>query len=269
MTKSTILLTGATGALGSEVLPRLLAKGHRVFCLARGKGGRSPQERIDRITGGNKAAVAIEGDVCLPRCGIRDMDRSIMQGLVSRLVHGAASISFEKEEITYLTNVEGVKNALEVAEVLGVHDFNHISTAYIAGNARSFSENDLQRGQSLPNAYAHTKLTGETMVRTCALANPQRSFTVFRPSILVGREDGTTSDFNTYYGYMYPYYMNAEAVRRRVAAGKQLPNDISVNHDGVVHTPLVVRMSNESTLNLVTVDWVADMLSELLDIPSA
>lgn len=266
MAKVACLFTGATGALGSMVLPRMLARGYRVYCLVREKDGVAPQARINALTGGDPNAIAIQGDVEKPCCGVNDRDKTVLRGDASFMLHGAASINFESQDVGFRTNVEGVKNVLELAETIGVRDFRHISTAYIAGNARKFAEHDLYVTQSLPNTYAHTKLAGETIVRAWAHSQDDRAFTVFRPSILVGCEDGTTRDFNTYYGYMYPYFGAAEAVRRRAKAGKPLPKDIVVGPDGHVTIRLVARMSNVSTLNLVTTDWVADTMVDLLGV---
>ncbi len=120
--------------------------------------------------------------------------------------------------------------------------------------------------QRFPNVYARTKYVGESLVRAWAGDDDDRRFTVFRPSILVGREDGTTNAFDTYYGYMYPYDSNAQSVRRRAATGKSLPADISVDADGIVHMPLVAVMSETSTLNLIPTDWCAETIRDLLDV---
>ena len=184
---------------------------------------------------------------------------------VSFILHCVASTSFKNEAIAVLTNVQGVKNILDLAEAVKVRDLRHVSTAYIAGDAREFSENELYVQQSLPNKYASSKLTGETMVGAWG-ARDGRVYTVFRPSILVGCEDGTTRHFHAGHGYMQPYYNIAESMRSLFETGKPLPKEVSVGSDGFVNIPLVVRMSNTSTPNLVTSDWLADMMVALLSV---
>ena len=76
--KDTILLTGATGALGSMLLQRLSDQGYEVICLARGKTRSDARRRVRDLVGDRPNVKVIRGDITEPRCGISDLDRELL-----------------------------------------------------------------------------------------------------------------------------------------------------------------------------------------------
>jgi len=265
----TVLLTGATGALGSELLRRLLKKEYQVLCLVRASDREAAHRRIRAIIGDAPHVRAVRGDITEPRCGISDIDRELLVGRIDRIVHCAASISFQDKEETHRVNVDGVHHLLELADVLDVWRIDHISTAYVAGDAEVFSEEGASSIRDRPrNFYEETKQIGETMVRAWALKRNDRRYAVYRPSILIGREDGTSPTFDAYYGYFAPIHRIAEAMRARAREVGALAPGVHIDlTSGHVELPLVLQASSRATLNLVPIDWVADMIVELLRVP--
>lgn len=268
--KDVILMTGATGALGSELLPLMLRKGYDVVCLVRASDLAAAQRRIHAITGsGHLNLRVVRGDITKSQCGIADADlRQLHEWRITKIFHCAASIDFQDRDAAYSTNVDGVKNVIGLADTLGVRNIIHVSTAYVAGEAKLLRETDLPEPANFRprNVYEATKQTGEALIRAWARQKDRR-YSIIRPSIIVGRKDGSTKVFNTYYGYMYPYYSIAESVRRRVCRRKFFSIDITIRPNGIIDIPLVVRMSDTSTLNLVTIDWAANALLDLIAIP--
>jgi nucleoside-diphosphate-sugar epimerase len=262
---NTILLTGATGSLGSELLTRLLAKGHRVICLVRAESSAKAAARIARITGPHPEVRTIRGDITEPRCGISDIDRERLIGKVDRIVHCAASISFTDKKATHAANVNGTMHMLELADILDVWHIVHVSTAYVAGEAPAFNEDDMPSPIMFRprNNYEETKQIGETMVRAWARNRSDRRYTILRPSILIGREDGSSPTFDAYFGYFMPIDGVARALRKRHEDGKELPSDVRIDR-GNIEVPLVLRASQTATLNLVQIDWTADMMVALI-----
>lgn len=261
-----ILLTGGTGALGSSIL-KLLAPHHTVWCLARSKGGVSAHERIYRVTRPTSDGPnlnVIDGDITQPNCGIADDTLDNLKRFIDIIVHCAASIDFANEQEALTTNVVGLANILNVAHRLEVRDFRHVSTAYVAGDSLRFTEADLAKGQKFRNPYEQSKWTGEQMVH----AWHGGSFSIYRPSILIGREDGTSPTFDGYYGFFRPIHSVAQALRRSASQGKQLPSDLIVLPDGTVEFKFAIQASYTSTLNLVPIDWVASMMAGLISLPS-
>jgi nucleoside-diphosphate-sugar epimerase len=261
--RGSILLTGATGALGSLILPRLVAYGYRVICLVREAAQQSPADRLIQTVGRLHEVSAIRGDLREPLCGVSNFDLELLRSCEPRIVHCAASIDFTDEARAYSTNVDGVNNLLELATSSHVSDIAHVSTAYVAGSASRFTESDLDVGQAWRNAYERTKYHGERLVREWGALRGNRRYTIFRPSILIGCEDGSSPAFDAYYGYFRPLHDLAAAMRAKVRASG-VSQGLEVLPDGCVALPIVLTASPHSTLNMVPLDWAADMLVAVL-----
>ena len=99
-----VLLTGATGFLGMELLARLIEEGDRdVICLIRPGEQASAQERLaaviarlyDEPPDSIARVRALAGDVAAPGLGLAPQDRATLRETVTSVVHCAASISFD------------------------------------------------------------------------------------------------------------------------------------------------------------------------------
>lgn len=206
-----VLLTGATGFLGMELLARYLElTERRVYALVRADDDREAAMRVQNtlrsLFGADhpygERVVAVRGDITRPDLGLRDNGDRLAER-VSEIVHGAASVSFELGlEASRAVNVEGTRRVLELAERChergGLRRFSYISTAYVAGDhAGCFSEDELDVGQGFRNAYEQSKFEAESLL---ARSRGRLPITVLRPSIVVGeRDSGWTASFNVLY----------------------------------------------------------------------
>jgi thioester reductase-like protein len=220
--RGAILLTGATGFLGMELLARLLERTEKtVFALIRGADDEEADARLmdsaravvrepERF---RERLVAVRGDVTLPDLGLSDERRAFLAERIDEIVHSAASVSFtlpldRAREI----NVEGTRRMLELASLCdergGLRRFSHISTAYVAGSHRGeFGEDDYDVGQNFRNTYEQSKWEAEGLVREQCGSLP---VTIFRPSIVVGEEEtGWTPAFNVIYAPLHAYSKGA------------------------------------------------------------
>jgi long-chain acyl-CoA synthetase len=186
-----ILLTGATGFLGMEVLARLA--GEEVVLPIRGD---DPAGRLDDVCDllGVRGARwrAVPGDL---EAG--PLDPALARGL-TRVVHCAASVSFTLPlEEARRINVAGTERVLELAAAApGLEHLVHVSTAYVAGDRTGrLLEDEGDVGQAFRNTYERTKLEAEGAVRAAGLP-----VSVIRPSIVVGdSRTGWTPAFNVIY----------------------------------------------------------------------
>jgi thioester reductase-like protein len=247
-----VLLTGATGFVGMEVLARYLERtDRRVYALVRGANERDVTARVKRtllcLFGADhpyaRRVVAVRGDITRPGLGLGGK-RDQLAERVNEVVHGAASVSFELGlEDTRQINVEGTRRVLELAERAqargGLRRFSYISTAYVAGeHVGCFSEDDLDVGQSFRNAYEQSKFEAEHLV-----ADARLPVTVLRPSIVVGeRESGWTQSFNVLY---WPLRAFSRGAYVALPARRDAPVDV------------------------VSVDYVADAIFALSQAPEA
>ena len=165
-----VLVTGATGFLGMEVLVRLLDQPDtEIVALVRARDRDAADRRIAGVlaqlyeTPPETAAeriIALPGDVSLPGLGLSDDDRRAAVAHTTEIVHCAASISFELPlDQARLINTEGTRRLLSLAgEIGGLRRLVHVSTAYVGGrHAGTFGEDDLDVGQTFRNSYEQSK----------------------------------------------------------------------------------------------------------------
>jgi len=208
MNERAVLLTGATGFIGMELLARHLERDERpVITLIRADSDAAAQARLDAVlenvfgtsaAGYRRRVRAVAAELTAPRLGLSDARWEELASSTGSIVHSAASVSFTLPlDCARDINVEGTRRMLELAShVDGLERYAHVSTAYVAGTHEGpFAEADLDVGQGFRNTYEQTKFEAEQLVRASGLR-----YTILRPSIVVGdRRSGWTSAFNVLY----------------------------------------------------------------------
>jgi len=244
-----VLVTGATGFLGMEVLVRLLEQEDtEILALVRAADREQASERMRGVLARlyeeppddlGQRLIAIPGDVAADDLGLTGRERRQITSTATSIVHCAASIAFDLPlDEAVAINTTGTQRLLDLAAHTDrLTRLVHVSTAYVAGSTRGpFSEADLERDQVFRNTYEASKYEAELRLSERADSLP---LVVARPSIVVGdRHSGWTPTFNVIY---WPL--------RAFARG--LLNDLPVDPQGV--------------LDVVPVDYVADALVHLLD----
>jgi thioester reductase-like protein len=222
-TRGDVLITGATGFLGMELMARLLQDGdRRVWALVRAGDDAEARQRMRAVLASlvpdpeSVAArvIPVAGDIMRDGLGLEPRVRDELAEAVDEVIHSAASVSFSLPlEEARAVNVEGTRRMLELALLAssrghGLRRFAHVSTAYVAGTHRgSFGEDDFARGQGFNNTYERSKWEAERLVRRFAGLLPVQ---VFRPSIVVGDErSGWTASFNVIYSPLRAYARGA------------------------------------------------------------
>jgi nucleoside-diphosphate-sugar epimerase len=201
-----ILLTGASGLLGGELLTRLLQRTDRhVTCLVR-RPLTLEHKRLSLVF------ADLTDDQPLPAVG----------NDITTVIHCAASVAFDLSiEEQRSINVEGTRRVLELAATLpNLERVVHVSTAYVAGTHEgTFGPDDLDRGQGFRNTYEQSKWEAEMLARASGLP-----VQVIRPSIVVGdQKTGHTNAFNVVYPPMRAYALG----KMSVAPGRaEAPVDI-------------------------------------------
>jgi thioester reductase-like protein len=245
-----VLLTGATGFLGMETLSRLIERGEeQIVVIVRAEDHDGAQERLagvlarlyDEPLGAAARVRALRGDLLRADLGLSAPDRARLIGSVDRIIHCAASISFELPlEKAREINVEGVARVVELAREIAaggsLRRLVHVSTAYVSGlHAGEFREGDLDLGQEFRNTYERSKNEAEQLLRGAS----DLPLAVARPSIVVGhRTSGWTPVFNVLYWPMRAFE-------------RGLLEEVPAREDSIV--------------DFVPVDYVADGIVALLD----
>jgi thioester reductase-like protein len=244
-----VLITGATGFLGREVLTRYLERtDRRVYAIVRADDHVAADQRLRgglREATGTEVAdsdrlIAVPGDVQQADLGLDAEERDALADTVGDIIHSAASVSFALPlDESRGINVEGTRNVVEFAEECarrgGLHRLCYVSTAYVAGTHEGeFREDDLAVGQEFRNPYEQSKFEAERFVRSRARRLPIQ---IVRPSIVVGeRQSGWTGSFNVLYAPLKMF---------RKAGIPILPGE------------------PDAPVDVVPVDYVADAIFEL------
>jgi long-chain acyl-CoA synthetase len=275
-----VLLTGATGFVGMELLARYLQLTDRtVFVLIRARDDEHARERlrntllcafgIDEPYLGRVRALA--GDITQAGLGLDPETAVEVAGEISEIVHGAASVSFDLElAASRAINVEGTRRMLAFAELCrsrgGLRRFTYISTAYVAGTHRGrFGEDDLDVGQRFRNPYERSKFEAESLVR----AHRERlAITIVRPSIVVGdRHSGWTASFNVLY---WPLRALAKGSYPVLPARRRAPVDVvSVDYVADAIVALASAASAAGQTYHLTASARASSIGELLSLATA
>ena len=142
-----VLLTGATGFVGTELLRRLFERDdHRVHALVRAADDEAAAERLPAHARLN----AVAGDIEQPGLGLSGAratgSRRTFDGGPLRRLGLVRPRPGESRRV----NVEGTRNVVEFAErCRRLERLTYVSTAYVAGEPRGlFSEDQLDVGQS-------------------------------------------------------------------------------------------------------------------------
>ena len=252
-----VLITGATGIMGSWVLGEALRRGYAPIVLMRDASEDSARERLQavlRLMGLEERVGEVRilrGDARQPDMGLRPSEVAEMRANLGGMIHCAACTSFSPREDAELwaTNVGGVANVLHFLAGSGVPLY-HVSTAFVAGKRRGRAlESELDLNQDFNNTYERSKCEAERMVQD-AMAKGSVRAAIFRPAIIVGATgSGAISQFMNFYGFLR--FVDA-ASAGRLGTGR-----------------LRVRGNPLATKNLVPVDWVSRALWTIVEAEGA
>ena len=154
-----IFITGASGFVGGHLVDYLLAKGHRVRCLARSE---SAQKSLSA-----KGAEVISGDVTQP-------------GTLHNILKPG-------DFVVHLAGIIGEKGGVTFESVHSQGTANIVAEAKSAGVRHFFYQSALGADKNSWSGYLKTKAEAEDIVKHSGLR-----YTIFRPSIIIGPWDGFT-----------------------------------------------------------------------------
>ena len=171
----TVLVTGATGLLGSHLVELLVNKQRSVRALVR------PEESLNGL--GEAPVEVVWGDVA---------DQSAVSKAVAGVdvvLHCAARTGpwgplaeYEK------TNVTGLQLLLDASLAAGVKRFVHVSSITVHGNDVRGAASETSPFRAEPNPYTRTKIAGERLIEA-AVRERKAPVTVVRPGWIYGPRD--------------------------------------------------------------------------------
>jgi nucleoside-diphosphate-sugar epimerase len=204
-----ILVTGATGLIGSELCGQLVERGHAVIALVhrrhdilRNNGSVLHPEAYTGTPPGYGALQWAAGDIREPSLGLEAEEAVALATAVELIVHCAAEINLSAaSDLHQSVNVEGTRNLICFARTSRepVPGLVHLSTAYVSGErSGDVAEEALDAGQPFANSYEASKATAEKLVSASGLRAA-----IARPSIIVGASDtGAIGRFENLYAFL-------------------------------------------------------------------
>lgn len=180
-----VLVTGATGFIGSHLVADLLSRDFDVVCLVRSASDLEAIGRLRRVLaayrvapdapigafGGSQRMQAISGDLGEPRLGLSERRFASLARQVDCVVHAAGMVSF----ITGYTahrdvNVGGLRELVRLAATAGgvpLHVLSTLSVFSAWDPGVVVGETELPSLSALPeDGYSRSKLVAELLLET-------------------------------------------------------------------------------------------------------
>jgi len=172
----TILVTGASGYLGRNIVRDFVARGVAVRGLARSDSSAKAVEKL--------GAIPVRGDV---------MDvtslRAAMEGVTS-LIHAAADTNHGRTtKAQEQTNLQGTRNVYETAHAAGVKRAVHISTEAVLMDGRPIVNADETWPLPAKPAGGYSRTKGGAERIALAANGDGMDVVVVRPRFVWGRDD--------------------------------------------------------------------------------
>lgn len=172
-----ILVTGATGVVGSQIIKLLHKEGHSIRAIKRASSDTSWTQNI------NNNVDWVEADIL----DLYKLDKAF--GGITHVVHCAAIISFDNCDDTLMhdVNIEGTKNLLSLCQKHAIKKLVYISSVAAIGrkeNSNTITESAKWESSALNTAYANSKYLAELEVwRAHEEGLPT---TILNPSVIIG-----------------------------------------------------------------------------------
>ena len=259
-----VLVTGATGFLGSHLAYDLLKRGHFVVALARSSDSQTARNRLVKVL--NRVSIdlketpellerleVLESDIAAPMAGLDKSDYENLCNNIEEVWHSAASLSFgeDRRSEIFRMNVDGTRNIMELVSRTPSRRLHHVSTAYVAGKRSGVVyETEIDVGQDFRNPYEESKCHTETIVWSEHAAGNVIA-TIYRPSVVIGESvTGRATHFHGVYAFIRGLWTVVTRFRKKT--GKN-----------IVNLPLRVRGSGSASLNFVPIDYVTESMCHL------
>jgi len=176
-----LVLTGATGFVGSFLLAELLAKTRaRIHCLVRCRDADEGRSRLAQTLASagfpelarSPRIVPVQADLSKPKLGLADDDFDALAGSVDAVYHCGAFVNFiYPYSVLKHTNVLGTQEMLRLASKPSPKPFHYISTLRVFGSFGGpepdviDEETGLDHNWRLHSGYAQSKWVAERLVR--------------------------------------------------------------------------------------------------------
>ncbi|WP_426091269.1 SDR family oxidoreductase [Flavobacterium sp. DSR3-2] len=265
-----IILTGATGVLGSHIMYEILELfintkiDGKLFIIARNKGKNSALDRINELLSSSYTPKIIKdkGIVKLQEyIEIIDVDLAVIQDTFSSqikdayLIHSAGFVNLstdeEQREKIFDENTKITKSLFHLFHPF-IKKFIYIGTAFSSGNRKGLIDNDFHRLGFKPehrNAYENAKFHSENFIaQECKKIG--LPFQILRPSVIGGKMLGTEN----------PYFISKYMVFYLLAKFFHFTSQRKGDQENVRFI-----VNEDTVLNIIPVDYVAKVIINIFE----
>lgn len=218
-----ILITGASGFLGTALTKRLLEKGHRIYGLSR-----HPHEEKENF-------IPLVGDITETNLGLGTVPKDI--DCIYHLA-GSHHLGEDKDGQIWRTNVEGTENVLDFCVSHDIPKLYFTSTAYTLG----------------ANPYELSKIKNEEAINHYKDIYGLK-VTIFKPSVVLGTETYFyPGHFSQFVSLVIKIHQRAELIRRKIEGTLRLP---------IIEPVFRVKGNPKGKANLIRVDTVVEAIATI------
>ena len=262
-----VLLTGATGFLGSHIAAEMIQRGYPLWVICRPNKHLTGRERFNRILDwlGVKPRDpsrirVLEGFLDQPNLGLDKNQEDEILDRVDEIIHCASNTSFSERKRAEVekANITGLRNVLDLAGKSRCCFFHHLSTAYVAGKREGICREAPVETGEFTNVYEESKCRGEKMVAERCSREGIRCG-IYRPSIVYGdSRSGKSLSFRALY---YPvrtvlYFKNLYRTDMLEQNGRRAKEmGVQMEADGTIRLPLRLEANPEGGINLIPIDF--------------
>lgn len=207
----TYFVTGATGAIGSALIPILLMDADtRVILLMRAKSAEDLGGRLKDLfrfwefaEGGEVSGrvKALAGDVTLPNFGLAEPDYARLTAECTHVIHSAGNVRMNLPiEQARRSSIDAARNVVALARAAPkLAKIEFVSTVGVGGRSHgTVPEEWILRPRKFHNTYEQAKAEAEDIVR--GEVENDLPLTVHRPSMVVGDSvSGRIIHFQVFY----------------------------------------------------------------------
>lgn len=209
---SCVLITGATGALGSELVPLFLAdEDWQVRLILRARGEEHLRQRLEELWAywkpGNCGASwrrrleVVAGDACRPKLGLEESAFQRLAGEVTHVIHCAGKVKLNQSaEEAHGNAVDSARQIVDFSRACRqLCKLDVVSTIGVAGKWGGLvPERPLSEHREFHNTYEAAKAAAEEFL--LAELEAGLPLTLHRPSMVVGHsQTGRIIHFQVFY----------------------------------------------------------------------
>ena len=186
-----VLLTGASGFLGTALTPKLIARGDVVYGLSR------------HPPAPGKDLIPLQGDITQWNLGLEGIPKGIHSVYHLAAIH---KLGEDKDGNIWQTNILGTVNVIDFCLRNKISRLYFCSTAYTVGEGR--------------NIYEKSKILCERLVQASGIPH----ITIFKPSVVMGtKEYPYPGHFSQFVSAVIRVHKRAELIRGKIEGTLRLP----------------------------------------------